>query len=139
MSDPADLWAPLPRPTAFSATFWDRAGAGELALPKCDACGELHYPPRRHCPACGGEALTWTAMSGGATVVSHSTVMTSFHGQDWTGQLPYVVALVDLDEGPRMLTRLIGAETTARGDRVRVTFAEVQGRRLPYVTPEEPA
>ncbi|OWU84213.1 hypothetical protein ATO6_14310 [Oceanicola sp. 22II-s10i] len=136
MNDQADLWAPMPHPTGFSATFWDHADKGELALPKCEACDALHYPPRRFCPECGGDALTWTAMSGRATVVSHSTVLTSFHGQDWVGQLPYVVVLVDLDEGPRMLSRLVGSDTIARGDRVHVTFAEVQGRRLPYFTPE---
>lgn len=131
-----DLWAPLPQPTEFSAAFWDHADREVLALPACDACGTLHYPPRRFCPDCGSEALTWTPLSGRATVVSHTTVHTSFHGQDWAGQLPYVVALVDLAEGPRMLTRLVGGEGIATGDPVRVSFVAVGDRKLPYFTPE---
>lgn len=137
MSD-EPIWAPLPHPTAFSAAFWDHADREELALPACGDCGTLHYPPRRFCPHCASEALSWTPVSGKGRVFSHSTVLTSFHGQDWTGQLPYIVVLVDLEEGPRMLSRLVGAGEIAAGDAVEVAFVEVEGRKLPYFRPADP-
>ena len=127
-----DIWAPLPRTTDFSAAFWDHADRGELALPECGDCRHLYYPPRRFCPACAGDQIGWRVLSGRGRVFSHSTVLTSFHGQDWVGQLPYIAALIDLEEGPRMLSRIVGAETVTSGDAVTAEFVPVQGRRLPY-------
>ena len=69
--------------------------------------------------------------SGRGTVFSFSDVQVSFYGTAWESQLPYTVILVDLDEGPRMLSRLVG-KGVAIGDKVQVHFVEVEGHRLPY-------
>ncbi len=130
----SDLRAILPRPTAASAPFWDACDRGELLLQRCDACSHLFYYPRIHCPKCGGRALSWQASRGTGRVFSFTHVHVSFHGKDWESQLPYTVILLDLGEGPRMLSRLIGedrAEVCA-GDRVEVVFPMIDGRKLPF-------
>jgi uncharacterized OB-fold protein len=61
-------------------------------------------------------------------------VHVSFYGDAWKSQLPYTVVLVDLDEGPRMLSRLVGTDAggVASGDRVEVTFTDIEGQKLPF-------
>ncbi|KAA0578564.1 OB-fold domain-containing protein [Azospirillum sp. B21] len=73
-------------------------------------------------------------MSGRGTVFSHSHVHVAFQGGAWSGQLPYTVVLVDLAEGPRMLSRLIGADAPAvrGGDAVSVVFPQIGDRRYPF-------
>lgn len=100
-----------------------------FALPKCDSCIRMHYPPRVMCPHCGSDALSWTECSGTGTVYSASTISTRDGGQ-------YSVVLVDLDEGPRLMSNVVdsmGSETAdiAIGDRVRVRIESRDGRALP--------
>ncbi|MFP5514377.1 MAG: Zn-ribbon domain-containing OB-fold protein [Alphaproteobacteria bacterium] len=129
-----DLLATPPNPTGASAPFWDACDRGELLFPKCGRCGHLFYYPRRHCPLCGDTGLGWQRMSGRGTVFSHSHVHVAFQGGAWGGQLPYTVVLVDLAEGPRMLSRLIGGDAPAvrGGDAVSVVFPQIGDRRYPF-------
>jgi uncharacterized OB-fold protein len=133
MSPP--LHAALPKPTAASQPFWDACQREALVLPRCDNCQRLSYFPRIHCPHCGGRALTWQRLTGRARVFSFTHVAVAFHGADWTSQLPYTVVLVDLDEGPRMVTRLLGddRELVQSGDAVQFVFPLIDGMRLPMV------
>jgi uncharacterized OB-fold protein len=129
-----DLRAVLPKPTAASAPFWEACDREELMLPVCEACAHVFYYPRIHCPACGSRRVGWQRGCGRGTVFSFTHVAVSFHGPDWESQLPYTVVLVDLEEGVRMVSRLIG-DTRAdvrTGDAVTVTFPLIEGRRLPY-------
>ncbi len=130
-----DLFAVLPQPTAASQPFWDACEREQLILPRCTACAKLFYYPRIHCPHCGGRALDWQRLAGRGRVVSFTHVAVSFHGAAWDSQLPYTVVLVTLDEGPQMLTRLIGADRAAvrSGDPVMFVFPRIAGRRLPLV------
>lgn len=132
----SELRAVLPQPTAASAPFWEGCDREELVLPVCEACGHVFFYPRIHCPRCAGRALGWTRASGRGTVFSFTHVAVSFHGAEWESQLPYTVILVDLAEGPRMASRLIGEgrEAVRSGDPVAVTFPQVEGRRLPFFT-----
>jgi uncharacterized OB-fold protein len=138
-----EIKAILPKPTADSAPFWDGCDRGELLLARCSECGHRFYYPRRLCPACGSGSIGFEASAGTGTVFSFSEVRVSFYGPAWESQLPYTVVLVDLDEGPRMLSRLVrdGGREVGIGDRVRVRFIEVEGRKLPYfeLEPEEQA
>ncbi|WP_342641391.1 Zn-ribbon domain-containing OB-fold protein [Rhodoligotrophos ferricapiens] len=127
-------FAILPRPTVDSEEFWAGCNRGQLLLSKCGACGHRFYYPRRLCPACGSNDLGWEESAGRGTVFSHSDVHVSFYGPSWESQLPYTVVLVDLDEGPRMLSRMAKSDAppVRTGDRVQVSFIEVDGQKLPF-------
>ncbi len=132
--DWAGLRAVLPRATAASRPFWDGCQRGELLLSHCNVCGHVFYYPRRHCPSCAALDPGWKRSTGRGQVFSFTVVAVSFHGSGWESQLPYTVVLVDLDDGPRMMSRLIGPgrESVASGDRVEVVFPEIDGQRLPF-------
>lgn len=98
---------PLPHITPLTQPFWDAARAGRLEVQKCGQCGKLRFPPAKVCDECMSEATTWVAVSGRGTIWS----MCEFHRLYFKGfeaELPYNVALVRLDEGPRMYTNLVG-------------------------------
>lgn len=90
--------------------FWDGTREQKLLIRHCNACGVHHYYPRPFCPECWSEDVDWVEASGRATLYTHSTVFVNdlppFHEQ-----LPYIAAVVDLEEGPRMMTRVVGCET----------------------------
>ena len=100
---------PLPEPEPIARPYWDSLKAGALQLQRCDGCGRFVFYPRVHCPHCGGRALTWTAVSGRGRL--HSFCVPHRHPNPaFQPELPYVVALVDLDEGARMTTTLVEVE-----------------------------
>jgi uncharacterized OB-fold protein len=129
-----EIRAILPRPTAASQPFWDGCNRGEFLLSRCTPCGHVFYYPRIHCPQCGARELGWLRCSGRGMVFSFTHVGVSFHGPGWESQLPYTVLLVDLEEGPRMMSRLVGndRDAVAGGDRVELVFVEIDGQRLPF-------
>ena len=135
-----NLFAILPSPTKETAPFWEGCNRSELLLSACEACGHTFYYPRLFCPKCGGDRLAWRASKGRGTLYSFSHVGVSFYGKKWESQIPYTLALVDLDEGPRMLSRLTGPDCDKAkiGDRVRVQFVEFEKQKLPYfsIVPE---
>jgi uncharacterized OB-fold protein len=116
---------PLPQPTPLSQPFWDGTKAHELRLQRCDACGAHRFPPVVLCRECLAEDHTWAPTSGTGTVysyvVQHRPATPAF-----TDDLPYVVAIVELDEGPLMLTNIVGCspDEVEVGARVRVTFID---------------
>lgn len=124
----------LPKSTPESAPFWEACDRGELILCHCDSCGNRFYYPRRLCPKCGRSDLGWETAKGTGTVFSFSEVCVSFYGSAWESQIPYTVVLVDLDEGPRMLSRMVPSSEppVGIGDRVAVSFVEFEGHKLPY-------
>lgn len=128
------LKAMLPSPSVDSVTFWDGCDNGTLLLQRCAECSKTFYYARRLCPHCGSQDLSWEASSGTGTIFSFSEVHVSFFGHDWDDQLPYVVALIDLQEGPRMLSRLLlqPGQQPCIGDRANVVFVEIEGRKLPF-------
>jgi uncharacterized OB-fold protein len=84
--------------------------------------------------------LEWIEASGRGVVFTHTTVFTSFYGDEWEPEIPYTVVLVDLEEGPRMLSRLVGDDGgLGAGAAVAVDFREVAGRRYPYFRLERKA
>lgn len=133
------LLAVLPKPTVDSTPFWEGCNGEQLLLQRCTQCRHVFYFARRLCPACGGGELAWEASQGRGSVYSFSEVHVPFQGPEWASQLPYTVVLVDLDEGPRMLSRWLGPKgtTPAIGQRVRVRFPEVDGQKLPFFDAEE--
>jgi uncharacterized OB-fold protein len=91
--------------------FWDAAKQGRLLLRHCRTCGEVHYYPRNFCPSCWSDDVDWVEANGSASLYTWSTVhqndLPPFHEQ-----IPYVAAIVELDEGPRMMTKIVDHEHT---------------------------
>ena len=113
----------LPRPTALSQPYWDACRKGELLLQRCLDCAEFQFYPRIMCSSCGGGNLEWQPSSGKGIVASFTVVQ---RGITTDYPAPYVVALIDLEEGPRMMSSLTGvaAEQVRVGAAVEVTFTD---------------
>jgi uncharacterized protein len=120
-----------PRPTpsvdADSAPYWQGAAVGELRLPKCRKCHLFIFYPRSVCPTCMSRDLVWERATGEATVYSYAIVHKAPPG--FTHDVPYAVALVDLAEDVRMMTRIVDCRTDQVhvGMQVRVVFHEYSG------------
>lgn len=117
----ADL--PTPVITPETAPYWDGARAGKLLLQRCLECRALRFYPRRTCPTCWSERVEWIEMSGRGRVHSF-TVIHRPPAPAFASRVPYVVALIDLDEGPRMMANIVGegALDVAIDNPVTVTF-----------------
>jgi len=98
-----------PVPTPETRHYWDGAAAGELRLQRCDACKHAYFPPRPFCPSCGSRKVSVFAASGKATlysyVINHRPAAPGFTA-------PYAIAVVTLEEGPRMMTNIIDCPQT---------------------------
>ena len=133
MSERAPIPKPLPQPTAQSQPYWDACASGELRLQRCDACGAWWFPPAERCPECLGTRWTWTPASGRGRVYSFVVYHRAYHAA-FAPDLPYVVALVELEEGPRVISNLVGcAVESVRCDMaVEAVFEQVaEGVHLP--------
>jgi uncharacterized OB-fold protein len=122
-----------------AAPFWEACARRELVLPLCTACGEFFFYPRTLCPGCGSRAIEWRPVSGRgrlhAFCIHHHSPLPAFRDK-----VPFVTALVELDEGPRMMSLLSGVEPDPAAIRcempLRVDFAEGDdGRLLPVFVP----
>ena len=116
---------PAPVPDADSAEYWQAAHDGRLLVQRCTACGNAQLYPRDRCRRCRG-AVEWVEASGRGTVYSF-TVIRQNYARPFRDQIPYVVALVDLEEGPRCMTNIVGCapEDVRIGLPVRATFEAV--------------
>ncbi|MEU4487534.1 OB-fold domain-containing protein [Streptomyces purpurascens] len=113
----------LPEPDAFTRTYWDAAAEGRLLIRRCRACGRAHHYPREFCPRCWSEDVVWEPASGRATLYTWSVV----HRNDlppFAERTPYVAAVVDLAEGPRMMTEVVGERELSAGAELEVAFRE---------------
>jgi uncharacterized OB-fold protein len=113
----------IPTPDDTTRPFWDAAREGRLLIRRCRACGRAHHYPRPFCPHCWSELVEWEEASGNASLYTWSVV----HENDlppWPERVPYVAAVVELDEGPRMMTNVLDCafDRLAVGMPLRVTF-----------------
>jgi uncharacterized OB-fold protein len=123
---------PVPPTDELTAGWWDATRARRLVVQHCSACGRLQHPPRPLCVGCLGGATDWFEVSGRATVDAWTTVARA-PGPGFAP--PYVVARVRLDEGPLLLTRLVGADLHC-GQPVSVSWSPLpDGRHLPVFAP----
>ena len=100
---------PVPEVADDPATrpFWDGIKAGRLLLERCLRCQAVIWYPRGFCPRCGSAATEWTEASGRGTVYTYTVARRSFGG--WAAAVPYVIAYIELAEGPRVLSNVVGA------------------------------
>lgn len=117
---------PLPRVDEESRAWWEALRRHELYVQRCAGCGALRLPPRALCPACLSPAVDWVRSSGRGTVYSF-TVTRQNQAPGFRESLPYVLAIVELDEGPRVMTVVVGCapEAVRIGMPVRVVFDDV--------------
>jgi uncharacterized protein len=114
---------PLPSKTQEGMPYWEGCNRGELLLQRCDKCHAFQWFPRAYCRDCSNESFTWVKASGRGKVVSYSVVHKPIN-PSFAAMVPYVIAVVELDEGIRMMTNIVDAATRAikAGDAVEVVF-----------------
>ena len=97
-----------PRPTPETRHFWDGTRAGELRLQRCDACAKVYFPPRPFCPACASRKVSVFPACGRGVLYSYV-----IHHRNVPGFTPpYAIAVVQLDEGPRLMTNIVDCPQT---------------------------
>ena len=108
----SDYRKPLPRVDEEGRGYWEALARHELYFQRCRACGTNRFPPRAVCPACLSSATEWVQASGRGTVYSF-TVTHQNQAPGFRESLPYVLAVVELEEGPRMMTNVVGCAPDA--------------------------
>jgi uncharacterized protein len=128
MSERSEYAKPLPSlDDEVTAPYWKAATEHRLALPRCGECGAVFFYPRRFCPSCWSERIEWIDAAGTGTVWSFTFVHVPFYDETWAADVPYCVGLVQLDEGVRLATNIVGVGPgeVAIGDPVRAVFDDV--------------
>jgi uncharacterized OB-fold protein len=115
---------PLPRTDAVSAPYWRAAAEGRLVYQECPACGHRQLYPRAMCAACAATP-EWRD-AGGRGVVHTYTVIRQNWAKPFREQVPYVVAMIELDEGPRVMSNIVGCEPDAVHIGMRVELETVR-------------
>ena len=100
---------PLPTPTTDTQLFWDYCKRHELRMQKCSECGLIRHPPSIICPRCYSKDVEWRRLSGRGTVYSFVVFHYPYH-KAFKDELPYACAVIDLAEGPRMMSNIIGCK-----------------------------
>jgi uncharacterized OB-fold protein len=131
----------LPAPDADTQPFWDGCKAGRFLVKRCADCGRASYYPRPFCPRCWSGRVAWEAASGRATLYTFSVVRVN-DLPPWPDRVPYVAAIVELDEGPRAMTNVVDCpfEELRVGMPLAVTFTDIgEGVTIPQFRPASAA
>lgn len=126
----------LPEPTEWSEHYWQAANDELFELQHCADCDEWVFYPRALCPNCWNDALEWKAASGRGEIYS-LTVLHFSPIEEYEDEAPYAVAVIELEEGPRIMTNVVNCDPQAVeiGDEVTVTFEQRDGRAVPQFEP----
>ena len=113
----------LPSPTPETRAFWEGCKRGELLLQHCQACGKHQFYPRILCSHCMSDNLDWVSVSGRGQIRSY-TIATHPVSKAYAAETPYVIALIELSEGPTMMSNIIDCDLDELkvGAQVEVTF-----------------
>lgn len=133
---------PLPRPNAQTQAYWDGAAQDQLRYQRCRACGHVQLIPRSLCEQCQCNELDWHESAREGVVLTFTTVHRA-PLPAFKEMVPYVIAIVDMDEGFRVMANALTAarQDLAIGSRVHIGFQQVHGMALPVVEAivEQPA
>ena len=123
MAAPANK--PIPVPTRETQPYWEGCKQHELRIQKCAACGHYQFYPRLYCTACMSDRVEWVRASGRGKVLSF-TIAYRPVTQAFAADVPYAVALITLDEGPQLMSNVVGCppEKVQIGMPVEVTFED---------------
>lgn len=127
----------LPQPNADTRPFWDFCSRHELRFQKCAACGHLRWPASFICPMCYDKSSEWVQSEGKGTVYSYVVYRQAFHPA-FAEDIPYVTAVIALEEGPHFLSGIVGCapEAVHCGMPVELTWEDVgEGFSLPKFKP----
>ena len=136
--DQAAAAFPAPQPNETSAPYWRALDEGRLVFQRCSACGHAWLPARTECPRClARESASWETASGAARLVSWVIYHHGYHPY-FASRLPYTVAVVELAEGPRMISGLAATERPLAIDMpLTLTIQREAGVALPRFAPAE--
>lgn len=132
---------PLPQSDPATQAYWQAAHEHRLDIPQCLACMNVHFYPRARCPYCGSGDLTWISCSGKGHVYSY-TIVKRAPSDAFEPLVPYVVAIVALDEGPHLMTNIVDCDPNNLkiDNRVQVRFFDINDKTtLPVFAPEKNA
>jgi uncharacterized OB-fold protein len=132
MSEPSGFIAPNPDPD--SIPWWEGLAQGEVRAQRCNRCGAMFAPPTPTCPECGARDYEWRTLSGRGRVYSWVKVRIAMDPA-FEGDVPYSIAVVDLEEGPRVVGRLLDVDG-ADGLPVEAQVYRVEGQALLGFRPE---
>ena len=104
-----EISKPIPGLTPALAPFFEAARRGVLVVQKCDSCGRFRFPPRGLCPDCLSTAASWTPVSGRGEVFSFNVMHQVYH-PGFAAEVPYAVAVVQLEEGARMVSNVVSVK-----------------------------
>ncbi len=125
---------PAPIVDPGTEPYWEALKQRRILLKRCQSCGKTHFYPRELCPHCYSDDLDWVEASGKGTVYSYTVVHRSA-GPAYADDVPYTVAVVELAEGPRMMSWITGDDEVQIGAHVKVTFVTVDDIVLPMFEP----
>jgi uncharacterized OB-fold protein len=118
--------------------FWAFTKEKEFRYQQCDSCDKVIFYPRRHCTGCTSGTLQWKVASGKGTIYTYSVVRQSYH-PFFRNKVPYAVAWIDMDEGPRILSNVVGVEDALNdveiGMKVEVEWEEHEHLNIPLFKP----
>ena len=125
---------PLPKPTPETRPFWDGCAQGELRYQQCADCGAVQLIPRALCERCHGSSLAWKVSARQGRLLSY-TVVHRAPVPAFKADVPYVIAIVHMDEGFRLMANVQGGAEPALaiGQPVRIGFVDVDGTAQPIV------
>jgi uncharacterized OB-fold protein len=128
---------PLPRVTELNAPYFEAARRGALRIQQCRSCRQYVFYPRAWCPVCRDTGLDWVDVSGRGLVVTFSTVRQA-PSPAFAADLPYVLAVIELAEGPQMMANIVGMapELVHVGLPVRVVFEQRGDVWIPQFEPD---
>ena len=118
-------WIPVPTPE--TQHYWDGAKAGELRLQRCKDCGKTYFPPRPFCPACASRSVEVFKATGKGKLYSY--IINHRPAPGFEEEAPYAIAVVELEEGPRLMTNIVDCEQTPQALQLdmalEVTFEQI--------------
>ena len=117
----------IPPSSELTQPYWDAARKGEFVIQHCADCGQRPFPPRAHCPHCGCGQLEWRQVSGRGAVYTFTIAHSPPHPV-FAEHCPVAIAVVELEEGPRMISNIVDCDPAAVeiGMAVRVVFEEIE-------------
>ena len=126
---------PTPRPNTLSQPFWDSTSRHQLIRPFCQRCARSFFPPQLCCSGCLGTDWTWLPSGGFGVVYSHTTV---YRAPMDAFEVPYVLAVVDLEDGFSMMTNIVDTDPddVRIGMCVAVRWRDLDGITLPVFAPD---
>jgi uncharacterized OB-fold protein len=120
--------------------YWNALEAGRHTFQRCTNCANAWLPPRHECPRCLRDAWAWETASGAARLISWVVFHTAFH-PSFASRVPYTVAVVELAEGPRLISNVVGIddpEALQAGQPLELVIEREDGVALPRYRPAEP-